>query len=208
MGVTICCALDGHREKFWGPSSLGLQQGGLGSTLGCPARCHAWCHAVLCAREWGAGQWGHRGGSPGLGAVAGLRTGAGLGPASRWQQYLGGHWGHWGQCHMALFSCKAGSPFGIPVRPLPALHPVPHPPFPCLAPSHCPDHPPCPGAGSLLLASGSLVAHSWLAVPGCWLSAGGQCRGDSRTRSRGASWAGRRSSLQPHFWVGSQTLLC
>ena len=148
---------------------------------------------------------GSQGGPPGLGAVAGLRTCAGLGPASRWQQYPGGHWGHWGQCHMPLHSCsnEAGGPFGISVRPPPAQHPAPRPPFPC--PDRCPRHSPC--SGSLLLARGFLVACSWLAVPRCWLSTRGHCGGDSSTPTPGASWTGRRSSLQPHFGVGSQMLL-
>lgn len=110
---------------------------------------------------------------------------------------------------MSLLSCSngSGSPFGIPVRPPPAPHPAPHPSFPSVDPSCCPGHCHCPGTATLLLASGSLMAHWWLAVPGCWLSAGGHRRGDSSTRTPGASWAGCWSRLQPHFCVGSETLL-
>lgn len=39
-------ASDGHPEQFWGPASLGSQQGGLRDTSGCPAQSHAWCQAV------------------------------------------------------------------------------------------------------------------------------------------------------------------
>lgn len=109
---------------------------------------------------------------------------------------------------MSLLSCSnQAGPFGIPAWPPPAPHSAPRPLFPCLAPSCCPGRGPCPGAGSLLLARGSLMARLWLAVPGCWLSTCGHCRGDSSTRIQGVSWARRWSSLQPHFWVGSQTLL-
>lgn len=68
-----------------------------------------------CVPGSGAQDSGITVGSPGLGTAAKLRTGAGLGPASRWQQYPEGHWGHWGQCHMPLQSCsnQDSSSFGI-----------------------------------------------------------------------------------------------
>lgn len=104
-------------------------------------------------------------------------------------------------CSHAL--TKTAVPLAFGAQPPPVPRPSPRLPF-ALLPFCCPGHSPCPGAGSLLLACGSLKACSWLAhgplVARCpWLHTRGHCRGDSSTHIRAASWAGHQSSLQPHF---------